>query len=93
MSGPDREGTVAAIGEEYRIAGYGLAGVRLHPAADPEAVRSAWARLDSRVALVLLTPAAAGALASSADASAPRGAGVPGTAAGAEAGPLTVVLP
>ncbi|CEA07930.1 hypothetical protein BN1051_01256 [Arthrobacter saudimassiliensis] len=81
MSGQD--GRVAAIGEEYRIAGYALAGVQLHPAPDATAARQAWAGLEADVVLVLLTRSAAAALAPAA-----AGAAVSGPS-----GPLTAVLP
>lgn len=70
-------GTVAAIGEQVRVAGLALAGVAVLPAEDAGAVRSAWAALPDRVELVLLTAAAAAAL---------------GPAAAGER-PLTAVLP
>ncbi|WP_329268316.1 hypothetical protein [Streptomyces sp. NBC_01451] len=50
---------IAAIGERLRIAGLASAGVVLHPAQDPEAVRTAWHGLAPDVDLVILTPAAA----------------------------------
>ncbi|MCD0484520.1 hypothetical protein [Streptacidiphilus sp. ASG 303] len=55
-------GTVAALGEEARTAGFALAGVRVLAAGDPDAVRAAWRRLPPGTDLVLLTPAAAAAL-------------------------------
>jgi len=55
-------GTVAAIGEEALVGGFGLAGARVLPAGDPAAVRAAWQDLPPGVALVILTPAAAAAL-------------------------------
>ncbi|GAA2006660.1 V-type ATP synthase subunit F [Catenulispora subtropica] len=55
-------GRVAALGEWALIRGFALAGVRTVTAADPEAVRAAWASLDRDVAVVILTPSAAGAL-------------------------------
>lgn len=54
---------VAAIGELEAVDGYGLAGVELLPAADGSAAREAWATLAPDVALLLVTPAAAEALA------------------------------
>jgi vacuolar-type H+-ATPase subunit F/Vma7 len=56
-------GTVAAIGEEVLVRGFGLAGVLVCPAGDPESVRAAWRGLPDGVALVILTRAAAAALA------------------------------
>ncbi|HEX9033122.1 MAG TPA: hypothetical protein VF834_14880 [Streptosporangiaceae bacterium] len=51
---------VAVIGEPLRIYGYGLAGAVLCPASDrPEALR-AWQELPQDVAVVVLTPGAAG---------------------------------
>jgi len=54
---------VAAIGELEAVDGYGLAGVELLPAADGPAAREAWSALAPDVALLLVTPAAATALA------------------------------
>lgn len=71
-------GTVAAIGEQVRVAGLALAGVTVLTAEDPEAVREAWRRLPEGVDLVILTPAAAGAL---------------GPEPPAGAWPLTAVMP
>lgn len=71
-------GRIAAIGELVRIQGLALAGARQHPAADDAAVLAAWHSLGDDVDLVILTPAAAAALA----------------AVAAEPGsPPTVVLP
>jgi hypothetical protein len=50
--------SAAAIGEHVRVAGYALAGARVHAAEDPTAVCSAWERLPDEVACVILTPAA-----------------------------------
>jgi vacuolar-type H+-ATPase subunit F/Vma7 len=55
-------GTVAAIGEETRVCGFGLAGVAVLPAETPEAVRAAWDGLAGDVTLVILTRTAAAAL-------------------------------
>jgi hypothetical protein len=52
----------AAIGEEVRLAGYGLAGVDVRPAEDARAVASAWEGLDAGVVCLILTPAAHRAL-------------------------------
>jgi hypothetical protein len=60
---PAGPGTIAAIGEEVLLRGLGLAGVQVLPADQPEAVRAAWRGLPDPVALVILTPAAAAALA------------------------------
>jgi vacuolar-type H+-ATPase subunit F/Vma7 len=56
--------SVAVIGDEATVRAFGLVGVIVRPAGDPDAVRSAWAALPGDVALVLLTEAAAGALGS-----------------------------
>jgi vacuolar-type H+-ATPase subunit F/Vma7 len=53
---------VAAIGEDVRVAGYGLAGVEVHAAADAAAVHAAWDALADDVACLVLTPAACAAL-------------------------------
>ncbi|MEU9390323.1 hypothetical protein AB0D86_10000 [Streptomyces sp. NPDC048324] len=55
-------GHIAAIGEPLRILGLASAGVLLRPAEGPDAARDAWRDLPPDVDLVLLTPAAAGAL-------------------------------
>lgn len=52
----------AAIGEDVRIAGYGLAGVEVHAAEEPAAVHAAWDALADDVACLILTPAARDAL-------------------------------
>jgi vacuolar-type H+-ATPase subunit F/Vma7 len=56
-------GTVAAIGEDVLMRGFGLAGARVLPAEEPAAVRAAWQDLPGDVALVILTRAAATVLA------------------------------
>ncbi|WP_331767957.1 V-type ATP synthase subunit F [Embleya sp. NBC_00896] len=56
-------GTVAAIGEYARVAGLALAGVDVRIAEDPSAVRAVWRELTPGVELVVLTEAAAEALA------------------------------
>jgi vacuolar-type H+-ATPase subunit F/Vma7 len=61
-------GRIAALGEETRVAGFALAGAVALPAEEPEAVRAAWDGMDDDVVLVLLTPAAADALAGRLDA-------------------------
>ncbi|MCM2579752.1 hypothetical protein [Streptomyces meridianus] len=55
-------GSAAAIGEQVRVAGFGLTGVKVCVAEDPEAVRTAWADLPGSIELVVVTPAAARAL-------------------------------
>ncbi|WP_298229877.1 hypothetical protein [Gryllotalpicola sp.] len=57
-----RRAGVAAIGEVARIEGYALAGVAIRPAEDPDAARRAWDALPSASGVVILTPAAAGAI-------------------------------
>lgn len=54
---------IAALGEMSRIRGYGIAGVEVLPAGTPEAAVAAWRTLPSHVALLILTPLAAAALA------------------------------
>lgn len=49
---------VAALGAWSQLAGYGLVGVEVVDAPDPESVREAWAALPADVGLVLLTPEA-----------------------------------
>ncbi|MCK7622209.1 hypothetical protein MUU72_03550 [Streptomyces sp. RS10V-4] len=71
-------GTVVALGERTRTAGFALAGVRVRAAEDPERVRALWRDLPADTALVILTPAAAAALG-------------PGALDGPA--PLTVVMP
>lgn len=70
-------GPIAAIGEPAELQGYALAGVTVLGAEGPDAVRSAWRRLDERTAVVILTEAAATYLADEM----------------ASAWPLTAVLP
>lgn len=55
--------TMAAVGEVARLHGFALAGVAVLAAEDAAAARAAWARLDGDVAVVILTPAAARAVA------------------------------
>lgn len=55
-------GTVAVIGEETRVRGFGLAGAVVLVADTPAAARAAWAALPRDVSLAILTPAAASAL-------------------------------
>jgi vacuolar-type H+-ATPase subunit F/Vma7 len=58
---------VAVIGEEPRVQGFALAGAEVCPATDPGEVRAAWAGLADDVAVVVLTPLAADALATTLD--------------------------
>jgi vacuolar-type H+-ATPase subunit F/Vma7 len=55
--------TIAVLGERHRVEGFALAGATVFDAADADSVRNAWARLPADVAVVVLTPAAADALA------------------------------
>ncbi len=55
-------GRVAAIGEAVRVQGLALAGVLVLPGDEPADVRASWAALPSDVAVVMLTPLAAGTL-------------------------------
>jgi vacuolar-type H+-ATPase subunit F/Vma7 len=55
-------GRIAVLGEQSRVQGYALAGALVIAADDPDAVRSAWRRLDADVAVVIVTQRAAGAL-------------------------------
>jgi vacuolar-type H+-ATPase subunit F/Vma7 len=59
--------SVVALGESHRVEGFGLAGASVLVAQDVNAVRQAWASLPAEVAVVILTPAAAGALGEIAD--------------------------
>jgi vacuolar-type H+-ATPase subunit F/Vma7 len=54
---------VAVIGEEMRVQGFGLVGAVVCPATGADAVRAAWQTLADDIAVVLLTPTAASALA------------------------------
>jgi len=69
--------TVAVIGERAVVRWWSLAGAVVAGADDADQVRAAWRALDSDVAVVVLTPAAAAALGDE-----------PG-----RGGPLTVVSP
>jgi vacuolar-type H+-ATPase subunit F/Vma7 len=69
---------VAAIGAPSRVAGFALAGALVFPANDDAQAVAAWQGLPGTVAVVVLTEAAAAALAAA-------GAFSPGA-------PLTVVL-
>ena len=55
--------TIAVLGERHRVEGFALAGATVFAAGDAGAVRDAWAALPDDVAVVVLTPAAADALA------------------------------
>ncbi|MFC0530518.1 V-type ATP synthase subunit F [Phytohabitans kaempferiae] len=55
-------GTVAVIGEEELVAGFGLAGAVVLPARDESQARAAWQRLPTDAAVVILTATAADAL-------------------------------
>jgi vacuolar-type H+-ATPase subunit F/Vma7 len=56
-------GAVVAIGEEQRVRGFGLAGVRVIPAEDPAQAIAAWTGLPPDVDVVILTPTAVAAVA------------------------------
>ncbi|HET6966105.1 MAG TPA: hypothetical protein VFH58_15120 [Acidimicrobiales bacterium] len=70
-------GAIVALGERARLAGLELAGAAVVPAETPEQVRAAWAHLDGEAALVILTPAAAHALADEPDTGRPLRAVIP----------------
>jgi vacuolar-type H+-ATPase subunit F/Vma7 len=53
---------VAVIGERMRVAGYALGGAAVLVAETEEEVQTAWDGLPSDVAVVILTPRAAGAV-------------------------------
>lgn len=55
-------GRVAILGESARVTDFGLAGAIALPADTVQAVRLAWTTLPPDVAVVILTPMAAGAL-------------------------------
>ncbi|MFY1670256.1 hypothetical protein ACN27G_09885 [Plantactinospora sp. WMMB334] len=55
-------GTVAVIGAEPLVRGFGLAGAVVLPAGDAERARAAWRQLPADVSVVILTPAAATAV-------------------------------
>jgi vacuolar-type H+-ATPase subunit F/Vma7 len=69
---------IAVIGERPLVAGFGMAGARVHPARSPAEVEAAWGALPPSVSIVILTAAAADALRE-----VPRQPGAP----------LTVVMP
>jgi vacuolar-type H+-ATPase subunit F/Vma7 len=54
---------VAVLGEPLRTYGYGLAGAVLCPASDQDQALRAWRELPGDVAVIVLTPSAAGWLA------------------------------
>ncbi|HEY6931897.1 MAG TPA: hypothetical protein VI452_00750 [Marmoricola sp.] len=56
-------GSIAVIGAESAVRGFGLAGALVLPAASPAEVRAAWASLPDEVEVAVLTPDAADALA------------------------------
>jgi len=53
----------AVIGEPARTAGFALAGALVLPAENPDEARAAWSSLPADVAVLVLTPRAAGWLA------------------------------
>jgi vacuolar-type H+-ATPase subunit F/Vma7 len=55
---------IAAIGERARIDPFALAGVLITPANDADSMLAAWEALPAEVGVVVLTPAAYGALSS-----------------------------
>ncbi|KZM74717.1 hypothetical protein [Nocardia terpenica] len=71
-------GGVAVIGEPERVLGYALAGALVLAASDAAAVRKAWDSLDSGTTLVIVTAAAADALAGRATSDAPLTVVMPG---------------
>lgn len=56
-------GSLVAIGESRRMRGFALAGVIVMAAEDAAAVREAWRAVPGDAEVVILTPAAAAALA------------------------------
>ena len=66
---------VAAIGAGNQVRGFALAGARVCLAETSEAVRDAWDALPDSVGFVILTPAAAAALARAPDGRRPPGPG------------------
>jgi len=71
-------GTVVAIGDPSRLAGYAVAGAEVLPARTDAQAITAWEALPDGVGLALLTTEAAQAL---------------GTRLGRPGGPLTAVIP
>jgi vacuolar-type H+-ATPase subunit F/Vma7 len=61
--GPSTTGVVAVIGELERVAAYALAGAAVLAAPDGASAQRQWASLAKGVAVVVLTPAAAAAVA------------------------------
>ncbi|MBR7825607.1 hypothetical protein KDK95_04760 [Actinospica sp. MGRD01-02] len=57
-----RHGVVVALGEEERVQGFALAGVRVVPAQDGTSVLEAWRELAPDAVVVILTRKAAQAL-------------------------------
>lgn len=55
--------SIAAIGETHRVEAFVLGGVEVHAVEDDDAVREAWELLGPDVAVLIVTPRAAGALA------------------------------
>jgi vacuolar-type H+-ATPase subunit F/Vma7 len=76
---------VVAVGERARVEGFALAGVEVVVAEHPDEVRAAVAGLDEDVAVLLLTPLAAGAVRPS--------DGAPSSADVRPGRPLPVVMP
>ncbi len=72
------------LGEAARVTPWALGGAVVLPADDPGEVRAAWSGLTAGIDVVLLTPAAAEALA---------GLDEPVLPEQRTAGPMTVVLP
>lgn len=66
-----------AIGERVRLAGLELAGAVVLPAETPEEARAAWALVEGRAAVVILTPATARALAEEVESGRPLRAVIP----------------
>jgi vacuolar-type H+-ATPase subunit F/Vma7 len=62
-SQPTEPAGIAIIGEGAKVSGFGLAGAKVFPAEEPEAVWAAWRSLDPNVAVVVLTSRAARTLA------------------------------
>ena len=56
-------GRIAALGDRHRIQPLAIAGVEAHPAATDDEAIAQWQRLPHDVAVLILTPQAAAALA------------------------------
>lgn len=56
-------GRIAVLGDGHRIQALAIAGVESHPATTDEEAAAAWQALPHDVAVLILTPEAAGALA------------------------------